>query len=309
MANLHAYPLDEIFVEKLEDWMVPMWVNNWVSCFRTAVILPTGTVDCTFVQTCMQSIIDWINATTSLHTSQIINYETRVANLEALPQHAHSNLSVLDWLIDSGAWSSYLWADWLYHPMSDRYWYYNRIETEWGWNFAPEQVLAFSSDFTVVEDTANWRTIIQFNWAASGWTGTDTNDYTTSWSYDPVTSNLTMVRTNWSFVIDLSALQNDLEDEYVTAMNFNPLTNILTLTRNVGIDLTADLSSITFSETSVTVVAKATVTVNHNKWRHPSFVCTDIGWNLVTPWNILYSDSNNATLSFSPMFTWNIYYV
>jgi len=196
--------------EYLQNWQVPVYVDNWDSCYWTTMTLPVWTIDCTFVQWCMQSIVDNINATLTNFSSRITSLEMNMTTVLWYDDHSHTNKAVLDWIINSWTANFYLWADWLYHNVWDRYWYYNRLETTWGWTFAQEEILAFNdSQFIITEDHANWRTIIWINpWILwwGGWWTADWNDYATSGSYDATLNTITITRTNGSFVFPLTWL-------------------------------------------------------------------------------------------------------
>jgi len=323
------------------DWGVPVW--NEEDCRREPKIIPTGTLDCTFVQNCMQTTIDWINTTLVNLQSESSQHNIRLTNLESHVSefHSHSNKALLDSLTDTWWAEFYLWEDGNYHqiPLSSDI-FYQYIQQ--GNVDAPQRrALAFSDDFQVTDDAVNNRTIITLVGWSSGWSTTD--DYVASWSYNSTSQVLRLTRTLWTNIdIDLSSIPNS--DELVKVGNSGTarfLNNqdfedswsdiIINKQRSIisdinGIMLVWDLATPgnnmvygtdvsgnkwwyaqTWLEYSQTASSANSVTVAHNLGKHPVPACVDSAGDLVQPAWVTYTGANQLVVTFTTAFTGTIY--
>lgn len=256
------------------DWSVPVWDST--ECRWTAQVMwSTGPVDCIAVQACMQSTINTINVNVTNLTNTVNGLTTVVNNIGSVA-HTHTNKALLDSITNSGSSLSYLGWDGAYHNVSDALnssILYQTIYTTGFGAHTQRAGTAYGPEFIITDDAVNNRTIIAIDPAyLGGGGGSSTDDYVVSWSYNPLTKNLTLVRVLWgTVVIDLSGIVA------------------------------------TTSEVAFPASLASTVICNHNLNKRITPVCVNSSGVIVAPYEVSVSSPNSVTVTFSTPFTGTIY--
>ncbi len=293
----------------LSNTNIESWVNNLINTNQTTVSINAD-------------IIDLLNRVDVLETAWYIT----CADLSSCPDF----ISLEDRIADLENESNY---------------FYQEVYTIGGGLHTQRDALWFWPWFIITDNPWDNRTDITIDPAYLGWGGsvTDTNNYVTAWSYSDVSKLITLSRIWLSDVtIDMSSISTADElvkvgstgtarylntDDFVDSWfdievkkqmsiisdsawlklygdELTPWANMLYGTD--GSWAKGRVPNNDAGQLSYTVTLQNTLVVNHWLDKFPSVVCVNSSWELIEA-EVTYTDSNNFTVDWTPVFTGTVY--